>query len=206
MPKPDGSQRRAYTGRGGQMAVLAELLERECNAAVPEVDVGTDVFAFRDDREDVARIQVKTAHGTPYTEGYSAQFRVPIQQLNRPDRPRLFYALVARLGDRYADFLIISRVTLQEYWTGDKNFATWDKQNNEAVLTVQFRAQVICGEVDLTRHRNDWTSLPPFVEPMAVAEEGLVTEKAVAEQLTAPDEQGTSGSAPGAGAEPPPQT
>ena len=48
------------------MAVIAELLHRRCNAAIPHVDIGMDVFAFRDDREDVARIQVKTAPETPY--------------------------------------------------------------------------------------------------------------------------------------------
>ena len=36
--------RDTYTGRSGQMAVMAELLFRRCNAAIPEVDVGTDVL------------------------------------------------------------------------------------------------------------------------------------------------------------------
>lgn len=57
------SRQRAYTGHSGQMAVMAELLHRQCNVAVPDVDYGTDVFAFHDDREDVARIQVKAARG-----------------------------------------------------------------------------------------------------------------------------------------------
>lgn len=200
MPTPD-SQRRAYTGRGGQMAVMAELLERQCNAAVPEVDAGTDVFAFRDEREEVARLQVKTAHGTPYAkgDGYSAQFNIPLQQLLRYDRPRLYYALVARLEDRFADFLIVSRTDLQGYWSGGKKFGLKDKQN-QLVLKVQFREQVVCGEVDLTRHRNNWTSLPPFVEPMTVVEEGKGSDPAFAEELIAPDP------APSADAEPPPQT
>ena len=40
------------------MAVMAELLFRKCNVAVPIIDLGTDTFAFRDDREEVARVQV----------------------------------------------------------------------------------------------------------------------------------------------------
>ena len=36
----DPKNRGAYTGRSGQMAVIAELLNRGCNAAIPEVDVG----------------------------------------------------------------------------------------------------------------------------------------------------------------------
>jgi hypothetical protein len=58
-----------YTGRSGQMAVMAELLFRLCNAAIPEVDAGTDVFAFQDEREEVARVQVKTAQGERYRRG-----------------------------------------------------------------------------------------------------------------------------------------
>jgi hypothetical protein len=59
----------SFSGGRGQMAVIAELLHRRCNATVPHVDVGTDVFAFRDDREDVARIQVKTEAGKRYKTG-----------------------------------------------------------------------------------------------------------------------------------------
>ena len=58
--------RATFTGSSGQMAVMGELLHRKSNAAIPLVDVGTDVFAFRDDREEVARIQVKTEAGTWY--------------------------------------------------------------------------------------------------------------------------------------------
>jgi hypothetical protein len=59
---PAGRQRGAqdsFTGRSAQLAVLAELLRLHCNAAIPEVDLGTDVFVFRDDREEVVRLQVK---------------------------------------------------------------------------------------------------------------------------------------------------
>ena len=37
-----------YTGRAGQLAVMAELLLRGWNTAIPEVDVGDDIFVVRD--------------------------------------------------------------------------------------------------------------------------------------------------------------
>ena len=100
------------------MAVLGELLHRKCNAAVPQIDVGMDVFAFRDDREDVARIQVKTALGKPYKygKGYRAKFGVPLEQLKRIDAPPLFYALVVRLDKGWGSVILISRTRLQELW------------------------------------------------------------------------------------------
>jgi hypothetical protein len=38
------------SGRAAQLAVVAELLRHGCNAAIPEVDVGTDVFDSKGDR------------------------------------------------------------------------------------------------------------------------------------------------------------
>jgi hypothetical protein len=174
------SKQRTYTGHSGQMAVMAELLFRQCNVAVPDVDWGTDVFAFQDEREDVSRIQVKAAVGTPYKreEGYSIQFDIPIKQLNRPDRPPLHYALVARIGSRFADFLILSRPDLSALWNGEEPFGTENKRSGNLVLTVQFRPnQVRCGGVDLTQYRNAWDRLPALQPPIDVA----VTEQAASE-------------------------
>jgi len=50
------STQRVYTGHSGQLAVMAELLVRQVNAAVPHVDLGTDLFAFRDATEALCRV------------------------------------------------------------------------------------------------------------------------------------------------------
>jgi hypothetical protein len=157
------------------MAVMAELLVRQCNAAVPEVDVGTDVFAFLDDRDEVARVQVKTGRGEPYKKagGYSVQFSIPLKQLERPDKPPLYYALAVRQGDAYVDFLVIGRARLNDYWNGTQAFGTVTRKR-ELMLTVQFRDRVLCGDVDLTEHRNAWSLLPPLQPLPAVGPGGGV--------------------------------
>jgi hypothetical protein len=108
----------SFSGASGQMAVIAELLSRKCNAAIPQIDVGTDVFAFRDDREEIARIQVKTDVGKRYKkgDGWSAKFGIPMDQLRRTDSAPLFYALVVRLKNSWATFLIIGRADLTTLW------------------------------------------------------------------------------------------
>src|SRR5437773_4000513 len=100
-----------FTGGSGQVAVMGELLYRKCNAAIPYIDIGMDVFAFRDDREEVARIQVKTALGARYKNGpgYHAKFGIPMDQLRRTDAPPLFYALAVRLDNGWDRFIVISR-------------------------------------------------------------------------------------------------
>ncbi len=159
------SQQRIYTGSSGQMLVMAELLFRQCNAAVPEVDTGTDVFAFHNDRPEVARIQVKTGQGKRYKKepGYRAAFDIPMQQLRQRDDPRLFYALVARVEGQWEDVIVIGRRDLCGFWESPLNFGTMNSASGNLVLTVQYRlTQVICSEVDLTPFRNAWETLPPL--------------------------------------------
>jgi len=37
-----------YLGRAGQLAVMSEFLTRGWNVAIPEVDIGDDIFVVRD--------------------------------------------------------------------------------------------------------------------------------------------------------------
>jgi hypothetical protein len=144
---------------------MAELLHRQCNVAVPDVDFGTDVFAFHDDHEYVARIQVKTAHGTFYRrgEGYHAQFTLPLKQLERPDRPPLFYALAVRSDLGWEDFIVIGREVLNKIWSGTARLGKNDAKNENLIIYAQFRPpSVKCGEVDMSAYLNAWELLPPL--------------------------------------------
>lgn len=150
-----------YTGRSGQLAVLAELLQRECNAAIPEVDTGEDVFAFRDGSDVIARLQVKTANAKPLktADGYTAQFSVPLAQLGRRDVPPLYYVFPVRFAGRWQDFLIVQRWQLSDLYEA----GTLGIENAGALkLTLSFRTHdVRCGRVSLQAFRNAWDTLPP---------------------------------------------
>jgi hypothetical protein len=160
----------SFTGRAAQLAVMAELLRLRCNAAIPEIDLGTDVFAFKDDREEVVRLQVK-ACTVPYTypdgSGYSAKFALPMKQLRRlDDRPPLFYVLAVLRDGQWVDFVIVSRARLRSYLDperGEKSFGSLDKNNDDLRITVEFRDKVECSGQELTDCRNAWTSLPPLL-------------------------------------------
>ena len=63
-----------YTGCSGQSAVMSEFLIRGYNVAVPEVDIGDDLFVVHDIAGSFWRVQVKTANGKHLKlGGYSAQ-------------------------------------------------------------------------------------------------------------------------------------
>jgi hypothetical protein len=101
-----------YVGRAGQMAVMAELLWRGWNVALPEVDVGEDVFVVKDETGELWRVQVKTATAKPRQNGYSAQFSVSLKQLETLRTPDLVYILAVRSPSGWASFFIIDRSTL----------------------------------------------------------------------------------------------
>jgi len=108
MPRRD-----LFTGRSGQLAVMAEFLHREMNVAIPEVDVGDDIVVIRDEHDMVTRVQVKTANAAErrQPERFYAQFSVPEAQLVSGPTD-LVYALVVRRHDRWEEFVVIRRSVL----------------------------------------------------------------------------------------------
>ncbi len=166
-----------YFGHSGQTAVMAELLFRKCNVSKPDVDEGIDVFAFREDRPEVVRIQVKAAKAVAYKKdgGYCATFDIPMAQLRRQYDPPQFYALAANLKGKWESFLILSHADVVSYWNGEKPFGTENAASGNLVLYVQYRDKVLCREVELTQHQGAWADLPPLKEkpPLRLQEQGV---------------------------------
>lgn len=180
------------------MAVVGELLHRKCNVAIPHVDIGTDVFAFRDDSEDVARIQVKTARGRPYRKGngYRAEFAVPLKQLERADGLPLFYAFAVRLTSGWGRFIVISRVKLHEL--RERGCGSANDESGVLKLYLQFhsdegeeqgglaesgreqRLKAACGKFDLSDCINAWESLPPLKPPVPIDVDAQGKERSAA--------------------------
>ncbi len=165
----DPKNRRAYTGRSGQRAVLAELLDRGCNGAIPEVDVGRDIFAFQDEEEGNTHIQVKTSRKPKSVKddgSYSAQIDVPLAQLKLPDNPPLYYVFAMRVKARWEDFVIIRRDRLNALYL-EKGIGSeyTDKKTSKEHLKLTFlfgKDEVMCSGESFKEYRNAWTILPPL--------------------------------------------
>lgn len=153
-----------FLGHSGQMAVMAELLARRCNVSKPDVDLGTDVFAFLDHRSEIARIQVKSAQAKRYKKktGYVAKFDIPLAQLQTADEPPLHYVLATRLEEQWVSFLIIDRGRMQRYRNSSLPFGTDNALSGNLALTVRFQDRILSQAVDLTSHWNAWDLLPPL--------------------------------------------
>jgi len=151
---------RLYFGRSGQLAVMSELLYRRRNAAIPEVDVGDDVFVVRDEEDTVTRVQVKSANASPQHGGYFAQFSVPLLQLKNPNPPLFVYILPVRWEGRWADFIVIHRATLNHLFAKSRIGSV---SRGNLVLRLAFSASDVRNKsVSFQPFRNTWDPWPPL--------------------------------------------
>jgi hypothetical protein len=147
-----------YIGRAGQLLVMSEFLLRGWNAALPEVDVGDDVFVVKDESGDLSRIQVKTAISKPSGGAYTAQFAVGLSQPKTPRNPDLIYVFTVRHGPNWGPYLIIPREKLRQ----EHEFHHIGSASMERLILrfVYEPDRARCGTRDLSAFLNDWTKWP----------------------------------------------
>jgi hypothetical protein len=147
-----------YVGRAGQMAAMAEFLWRGWNAALPEVDVGEDIFVVRDEDGDHWRVQVKTATLQPSGEGYSAQFSLSLKQLRIPRSPDLVYVFAVRSSSSWESFIIVERgVLLDEH----QNHGVGSVSQGNLILRFKIDDSCLtCSGRDFLPYRNNWSRWP----------------------------------------------
>lgn len=160
------STQNAYTGRGGQLAVMAEFVIRGYNVAMPEIDIGDDIFVVKDSNGDLSRIQVKTAIGKAQKrpDCFSAQFSIAYTHLEEPRKPEITYVLTLRVGDSWKEFVIIPRrdlyVLRQKAKIGALITNAKTRQQN-LVFSLAFKPHdVLCSKQSLQQYRNRWDDWP----------------------------------------------
>ncbi len=148
-----------YLGRAGQMAVMAEFLARGWNAAVPEVDVGDDLFVVRDLDGTLFRVQVKTGAAREKKEGVTVTFSLAHDQLTNPLVPELTYVFAVRQTQTWLAFILIDRLTLEEehrvFGTGSLT-----KQGKVIFNMALSGNSVLCSGRDFSGYLADWAKWP----------------------------------------------
>jgi hypothetical protein len=157
MPRRD-----LFTGRSGQLALMAEFLHREMNVAIPEVDLGDDIVVVRDDNDQITRVQVKTANArASKTVGwFTAQFKLPLDQLENGPL-HLVYAFVVRRNDRWEEFVMVRRSILYQLHTIN-GLGSVDPNDN-LILQLSFHPDAIISKgLDLNPFRSRFDPWPPL--------------------------------------------
>ncbi len=147
-----------YTGRAGHLVVMAELLLRGWNAAIPEVDVGDDVFVVRDSDGRLRRVQVKTAIAKSMKGGHRAVCNLSLTQLRTPITPDVIYVFVVRHEEQWESFVVIDRTDLVAEHRLNK---IGTERDGRLVLHFKFqKGQILCGNSDFTKYNGNWSRFP----------------------------------------------
>ena len=89
-----------YLGKAGHLTVMSEFLTRGWNVAIPEVDIGDDIFVVQDDNGTLRRVQVKTSTSTQRQNSFSAKFNVPLPQLRNIANIPVHYVFIVRNNEQ----------------------------------------------------------------------------------------------------------
>lgn len=153
------SKQHLYTGKSGQLAVMAEFVSRGYNVAVPEVDIGDDIFVVRDRDGELSRVQVKTANAKELPgHGFSAVFKVSLRQLETPHTPDMNYVFTIRCRESWRDFIVISRGTLYDLHA--VHGIGSELEGSVLLSLVLSEDDVRCKDQSLKEYRNRWSKWP----------------------------------------------
>jgi len=137
---------------------MAEFLLRGWNVALPEVDIGEDMLAVKDDTGELWRIQVKTATAKPLQAGYSAQFNVSLSQLFGERFPDLVYVFAIRSFAGWEPFVVVSRRQLALEHT---SHGVGSVSRDDLILRFSVQGSHLrCSDRDFLAYRNDWSRWP----------------------------------------------
>lgn len=147
-----------YIGKAGHLTIMAEFLTRGWNVAIPEVDIGDDIFVVQDDNGELQRVQVKTSTATVRKNGYSGQFNVQLDQLKNYNKGLIYYVFMVRNNNQWAKPLIIRQDNLLEHFKNEKIGSEY-----KGHLNLRFsysKDKVECSGVDFSKYVSDFTDFP----------------------------------------------
>lgn len=109
-----------YLGKAGHLAVMSEFLIRGWNVAIPEVDIGDDIYVVQDENGTLRKVQVKTSSATKRSKNLSGQFQVPIKQLKNITDSRVYYVFILRYDNFWTKPIIIRQDYLLDHFENNK--------------------------------------------------------------------------------------
>lgn len=147
-----------YLGKAGHLTVMSEFLTRGWNVAIPEVDIGDDIFVVQDDNGTLRRVQVKTSTSTIRTNNFSGQFNVPITQLKNITNILVHYVFVVRHNEQWTKPIIIRQDYLLDHVNSD-NIGSQHEGNLKLYFSYSIE-KVECSGLDFTKYVSDFTDFP----------------------------------------------
>lgn len=147
-----------YLGKAGHLTVMSEFLIRGWNVAIPEVDIGDDIFVVQDDSGTLRRVQVKTATSIQRKKSTSGQFNIPLLQLRNISNIPVHYVFIMRNTDGWSKPIIIRQDYLLDHFQNNQLGST---HQDHLILYFSITGdKAECSGLDMSQYIGDYTDFP----------------------------------------------
>lgn len=147
-----------YLGKAGHLAIMSEFLMLGWNVAIPEVDIGDDIFVVQDDNGTLRRVQVKTSNTTSRKESFSGQFSVSVKNLRNISNIPVHYVFIVRHNGEWSKPVIIRQDYLLNHFENDKVGS--ESKGNVTFYFSFSKGKTECSGQDFTKYISDYTDFP----------------------------------------------
>lgn len=162
-----------YVGAAGVLALMSEFAWRGYNVAIPEIDVGDDIYVINDRTGMIWRIQVKTATGKRQIQSMRYQFMVSRSSIeDEVTTPEIHFVFTIKDSVDAWRFVFIRRAELNMY-VHDHGIGSAQQRSDRISEVLVFTFTLHDdnrftarhgGRLDLTRHLDNWTSWPILLQ------------------------------------------
>lgn len=147
-----------YLGKAGHLTVMSEFLMLGWNVAIPEIDIGDDIFVVQDDNGTLRRVQVKTSNSTSRKSNYSGQFSVSVKNLRNVTNILVHYVFIVRHNNEWSKPVIIRQDFLLDHF---ENNNVGSEANGNIIFYFSYsNERVECSGKDFTNYVKDFTDFP----------------------------------------------
>jgi hypothetical protein len=147
-----------YLGKAGHLNIMSEFLMLGWNVAIPEVDIGDDIFVVQDDNGTLRRVQVKTSTSTIRKDSFSGQFNISVKNLRNFSNILVHYVFLVRHNNEWAKPVIIKQDYLLDHF--EKDNVGSETNGNIVFYFSYFSEKVECSGQDFTKYVKDFSDFP----------------------------------------------
>jgi hypothetical protein len=128
------------------------------NVAIPEVDIGDDIFVVQDDNGTLRRVQVKTSTAAERQSSFSGQFNVSVKNLRNISNILVHYVFIARKNNKWTKPLIIRQDYLLDHFENNK---VGSEHEGNITFYISFSDEKTeCSGQGFTKYVQDFTDFP----------------------------------------------
>jgi hypothetical protein len=137
---------------------MSEFLMLGWNVAIPEVDIGDDIFVVQDDNGTLRRVQVKTSTSTARKDSFSGQFSVSVKNLRNISNIPVHYIFLVRHNDEWSKPVIIRQDYLLDHFQNNKVGS--ESKGNITFYFSFAKGRAECSGQDFTKYIKDFSDFP----------------------------------------------